>query len=86
MYQSLERAALTAIALSAAAWVLFVAVGRQLVAVPVVPTGSVTIAQTIDTTRRSPSRVMRLPTAAQRAASSRATTSSSLPVARRVRQ
>jgi hypothetical protein len=35
MYESLKRAVLTAIALSAAAWALLVFVGRELVEVPV---------------------------------------------------
>ena len=54
MYKSLERAVLTAIALSAAAWVLFVAVSRQLVAVPVASSPSAAIAQTLDATSRLP--------------------------------
>jgi len=36
VYESLRRAAFTALALSASAWVLGVAVGRELVEVPVV--------------------------------------------------
>jgi hypothetical protein len=60
MYKSLQRAVLTAIALSAAVWVLFVAVSRQLVAVPAPSSSSVAIAQTLDPTSHLPAATRRL--------------------------
>ena len=87
MYQSLRRAAFTAIALSAAAWALVIAVGRELVEVPLARAAPTPVlAQTVEMATRPPSRSMRPPTAAHRVASIRVTSSISLPAARRVRQ
>ena len=52
MYQSLRRAALAAIVLSAAAWALLLAVGRELVEVPVARAAPVvTIAEPVSIQR-----------------------------------